>query len=259
MRWETLLLSRSPSGAPRRAISLPRALSKLGLCSRTQAFDCIALGRVEVNGRISKDPTLRVSLEADRISVDGALATEAREPVVIALHKPVGYVTTRTDPQGRKTVYDLLPRLDRFVFPVGRLDKETSGLLILTDDHRLGEALTNPDRHVPKTYEVTVDRLPDEPGLAALRGGLDIGKGETTRPARVVVLEPSFEAPRLRIRIDEGKNRQIRRMLAAVGLSVRALSRVAIGGFALGPLAPGEHTILSAQERRRLQNSPSDH
>jgi 23S rRNA pseudouridine2605 synthase len=174
--------------------------------------------------------------------------------VVIALYKPVGYVTTRADPQGRRTVYDLLPRVDRFVFPVGRLDKETSGLLILTDDHRLGEALTNPNAHVPKTYEVVVDRCPDAQGLAALRRGLLIGRGETTRPAEVVVLGPRSEEARLRIRIDEGKNRQIRRMLAAIGLSVRALSRVAIGGFDLGALAPGEHRILSVPERGQLQH-----
>ena len=176
---------------------------------------------------------------------------------MIALHKPAGYVTTRTDPQGRKTVYDLLPKLDRFVFPVGRLDKETSGLLIFTDDHRLGEALTNPDGHVPKTHEVVVDRLPDEQGFAALRRGLDIGKGETTRPAVIVPLGGSSERPRLRIRINEGKNRQIRRMLSAVGLSVRSLSRVAIGGLHLGALAPGAHRVLSARERGLLLKPPT--
>ena len=147
-------LSSRPKGTHRRVVSLPRALSKLGLCSRAQAFEYIAAGRVAVNTRVLKDATLRVSLEDDRISVDGQAAARAREPLLIALHKPTGYVTTRTDPQGRKTVYDLLPKLDRFVFPVGRLDKETSGLLIFTDDHRLGEALTNPDAHVLKTYEV---------------------------------------------------------------------------------------------------------
>jgi 23S rRNA pseudouridine2605 synthase len=194
-----------------------------------------------------------VSLEHDRISVDGNVAAESREPIVIALHKPVGCVTTRSDPQGRGTVYDLLPKVDRFVFPVGRLDKDTSGLLIFTDDHRLGEALTNPDSHVPKTYEVTVDRLPDEAALAALRRGLAIGRGETTRPAEVVVLDGNPERPRLRIRIDEGKNRQIRRMLAAAGVSVKALSRVAIGGFNLGTLPSGSHRLLSIPEQAALR------
>jgi len=196
-----------------------------------------------------------VSLEHDRIVVDGKVATESREPIVIALHKPVGYVTTRSDPQGRQTVYELLPKLDRFVFPVGRLDKETSGLLILTDDHRLGEALTNPESHVPKTYEVLVDHQPDESQLNALRGGLDIGRGETTQRAQVELLGVSSEGPSLRISIDEGKNRQIRRMLSAVGLAVLKLSRVAVGGLELGPMLPGDHRFLSDADRAALLSS----
>jgi 23S rRNA pseudouridine2605 synthase len=238
--------------APRRAVSLPRALSKLGLCSRTQAFAYVEAGRVAVNGRVSKDPSLRVALEHDRITVDGSEGTESREPLVIALHKPAGYVTTRSDPQGRKTVYDLLPKLDRFVFPVGRLDKETSGLLIFTDDHRLGEALTNPDSRVPKTYEIVVDREPDESQLAALRKGVDIGRGEKTRPANVEKLEGPVAGGSLRISIDEGKNRQVRRMCSAVGLSVLKLSRVAIGDHALGSLPSGGHRFLSTNERAAL-------
>lgn len=242
-------------GQPRRVISLPRGLSKLGLCSRTQALGFIEDGRVIVNGRVSKDTSLRVSLEHDRISVEGKAAKESGEPVVIALHKPVGYVTTRSDPQGRKTVYDLLPQLDRFVFPVGRLDKETSGLLIFTDDHRLGEALTNPDAHVPKTYEVLVDREPDNAQLKALREGLDIGRGETTKPAVVEIRPAGIEGASLRITIDEGKNRQIRRMISAVGLSVVKLARTAIGQFSLGQLPLAKTAVLTRADCQRLRST----
>ena len=207
-----------------------------------------------VNGHVSKDTSLRVSLESDRISVDGAVATEQREPVVIALHKPVGYVTTRSDPQGRPTVYDLLPSLDRFVFPVGRLDKDTSGLLIFTDDHRLGEALTNPDAHVPKTYEAEVDRSPDDSQLQALREGIGIGRGETTRPARVDVLKQGGSS--IRIVLDEGKNRQIRRMFSAVGLTVVKLCRIGVGDFQLGALPAGGYSSLSAADSALLLKRP---
>ncbi len=233
-------------------VSLPRALSKLGICSRTQAAAYVEDGRVEVNGLISRDPALRVSLHADRIRVDGKPISETRESIVIALHKPAGYVTTRSDPQGRRTVYELLPKVDRFVFPVGRLDRGTSGLLLFTDDHRLGEALTNPDRHVPKTYEVVVDRIPDQAGLAALRQGLAIGRGEVTRPAIVEVPGPGGPVARLRIVLVEGRNRQVRRMLSAVGVAVVELTRVGVGSLGLGGIPVGGSVRLPPSDVAQL-------
>lgn len=134
---------------------------------------------------------------------------------------------------------------------MGRLDKETSGLLILTDDHRLGEALTNPESHVPKTYEVVVDREPDESQMAILREGVNIGRGETTRPAGVEIVIPDTSADHrttLKIVIDEGKNRQIRRMVAAVGLSVVSLTRVGVGAFLLGAIPVGRFVTLSPRD-----------
>ena len=207
---------------------------------------------MKVNGLVSTDRSRRVSLESDRIGVDGRIATQPKEPVVIALHKPVGTLTTRSDPQGRPTVYSLLPGLDRFVFPVGRLDRESSGLLIFTDDHRLGEVLTNPQSHLLKIYEVVVDALPDRSQLAALRAGIDIGKGEVTRPAKVEILTPKTGGASLRISIDEGKNRQIRRMMSAVGLSVLELCRTAIGGYEMKDIPEGGHRFLRAEDREHL-------
>ena len=184
--------------------------------------------------------------------MDGRVLADRREPIVIALHKPAGYVTTRSDPQGRRTIYDLLPAFDRFVFPVGRLDKDTSGLLIVTDDHRLGETLTNPDHHVPKTYEAIVDREPDEEALRRLREGLDIGRGEVTRPAQVSCVTRDAHGVTITLTVAEGRNRQVRRMLAAVGLETLSLKRTAIGGYALGDLPSGLFALLDASQREAL-------
>ncbi len=171
---------------------------------------------------------------------------------MIALHKPVGFVTTRVDPAGRATVYDALGDLGRWVFPVGRLDRDTSGLLILTNDHRLGERLTSPEHQVPKTYHVRVAGIPEREALRALREGLPLEDGVLTRPARVRVLGSVRGSTWLEIVLKEGKNRQVRRMCALVGHEVQQLVRVAIGRLTLEDLAVGEWRELEPEDIARL-------
>jgi len=238
--------------ATRGPLSLARALSKFGVCSRSEAARRIQAGRVQVNGRVVTRPEARVDPGRDRVVVEGRRVGDLAEPLAIALNKPVGYVTTRTDPGGRATVYDLIGDLERWVFPVGRLDRDSSGLLVLTSDHRLGERLTSPDAHVPKTYHVRVRGVPDAEALRALREGVPL-HGGLTRPARVRSLGAAKGgAAWLELVLTEGRNRQIRRMCAAVGHDVVELVRVAIGALKLGDLAPGRWRRLNEGDIARL-------
>lgn len=217
---------------------------------------------MRVAGVVERSPRRRIDPAHDRLQLDGRRVGEDVERVVIALHKPVGLVTTRVDPGGRPTVYDALGDVGRWVFPVGRLDRDSSGLLILTNDHRLGERLTSPEHHVPRTYHARVRGVPDAAALAALREGLPLADGTTTRPAKVRLLGTPRGAPAgrgaasgsswLEIVLTEGKNRQVRRMGAAVGHEVLELVRVRIGRFALGELARGEWRRLTPAEVVRL-------
>jgi pseudouridine synthase len=171
--------------------------------------------------------------------------------LTLALHKPRGIVTTRRDERGRKTVYDLLPTGLPWIFPAGRLDADSEGLLILTTDADLAVRLTEPEHHVLKTYHVTVAGRPTPDTLDHLRQGVDLPDGRT-RPAHVRLLVADDDRSVLQIILSEGRNRQIRRMAAAVGHRVRRLVRVAIGGYALGDLAPGAYQTLDASDRERL-------
>jgi 23S rRNA pseudouridine2605 synthase len=246
---------RRPSGLkpPARRITLARALSKFGVTSRTEARRLIASGRVCVAGQAVSDPDLWVDPRHDRVTVDGRPVSDSTERIVLAFHKPVGVVTTRVDPGGRPTVYDRLDDVGRWVFPVGRLDRDTSGLLVLTNDHRLGERLTSPEFHVPKTYHARVAGVPAAAALRILREGTPLGGGVLTRPAKVRVLGAARGGSTwLEIVLTEGKNRQIRRMGSAVGHDVLELVRVAVGGLALGDLRPGEWRRLDPPEIARL-------
>jgi len=240
----------APRGALRPAgpISLARALSKLGVCSRREAERWIATGRVRVNGQEERSPRRAIDPSRDRVDVDGRRIGDAAGRLVIVLHKPVGLVTTRVDPAGRPTVYEALRGLDRWVFPVGRLDRETSGLLVFTNDVRLGRQLTDPQSHVPRTYHARVRGHPDAETLQALREGVDLGRGELTRPALVRALGSPRSEPGgtwLEIVLTEGRKRQVRRMCARVGHEVLELVRVRIGLLDLGDLSPGEWRELA--------------
>jgi pseudouridine synthase len=212
-----------------------------------------------VGGRVERSPRRFIDPGRDPVRVDGQRVGDDVARVVIALHKPAGLVTTRVDPGGRPTVYDALGGVGRWVFPVGRLDRDSSGLLILTNDHRLGERLTAPEHHVPKTYHARVRGVPDAEALRALREGLVLEDGTTrTRPARVRVIGSPRDAAAstwLEITLSEGRNRQVRRMGAAVGHEVVELVRVRIGGLGLGGLAPGEWRELGPEEVAALEGA----
>jgi len=238
-------------------LSLARALSKFGVCSRAEAERWIAAGRVSVDGEVVRFPARRIDPRRHRVTVDGRRVGDDTARVVLALHKPPGYVTTRVEPGGRPTVYDLLDDVGRWVFPVGRLDRDTSGLLIVTNDHRLGQRLTDPEQQVPKTYHARVDGVPDAATLDVLRTGVELGDGTRTRPARVRSLGSGRDGAWLEIVLTEGKNRQVRRMCAAVGHEVRALARVRIGDLELGDLAPGRWRPLGPEDVALLEARPA--
>jgi 23S rRNA pseudouridine2605 synthase len=234
---------------PGRRVQLHRALSKLGWGSRTQAWEWVRAGEVCVDGRVITDPLTWVDLDRQSITRAGAAPATAT-PLTIALHKPRGIVTTRSDERGRRTVYDLFPPGLPWIFPAGRLDADSEGLLILTNDSALSTRLTEPAHHVPRTYEVSVAGTPTEEALDALRNGVQLADGPT-RPAKVRVLRRRDRTV-LEVVLTEGRNRQIRRMAAAVGHKVRRLVRVAIGGYALGDLTAGAHRVLDEEAIARL-------
>jgi len=226
--------------------TLDRVISKAGLGSRTEARRWIAAGRVRVNGKLIQSPDYWVDFARDNVTIDGT-PIRSRGKVYILLYKPKGYLTTYKDPEGRPTVYDLISGLSTWVSPVGRLDLDTSGLLILTNDTQFAELLTNPEHKVAKTYQVKASTLLTDTQLEKLRSGVTLHDGPT-RPALVKRLRDSAKYTVIEITITEGRNRQVRRMLEAVGSKVLKLVRTAIGDVRIGDLAIGTYRPLSKQE-----------
>lgn len=231
-------------------VSLERALSKLGLASRSEAHALILDGRVSVDGRIVKHPSTRVVPERIRITIGGHVRDRNDRPLTIVLHKPRGYVTTRSDPEGRKTVYDLLADVPVRVIPVGRLDLATSGLLILTNDTHFANWLTDPASQVPRVYLVTVEGRASDDTAAKLITGITID-GERLAATDAIVRKASSRESHLIITLKEGRNREIRRLLEAAGHPVTRLRRVQFGGLELGTLAPGKWHEVPADELSR--------
>lgn len=225
---------------------MDRALSKLGLASRTEARALIEDRRVRVDGVIADDPARPVIPERVHISIDD---TRRERPgrVVVMLHKPRGVVTTRADPQGRPTVYDALGDLDAHVVPVGRLDLATSGLLILTNDTRLADWLTDPESGIARVYLVTVRGRVEPDTAKQIERGITV-EGDRLAAVSAIVRKASSRESHLVLTLDEGKNREIRRLMAAAGHPVTRLRRAQFGGLGLGTLAPGKWRRVSDEE-----------
>lgn len=226
--------------------TLDRVLSKAGLGSRTEARSWIGGGRVTVNGRVIQTPDHWVDMDRDRVALDGK-PVEAGEKLYVLLYKPKGYLTTYSDPDGRPTVFDLIPEIGQWLGTAGRLDLDSSGLLILTNDNQFANRITSPDSKLPKTYLVkTASRLSDG-DLERLRSGIQLDDGPT-RPAVVVRQRDSADKTFLEITITEGRNRQVRRMIEAAGSRVLKLVRVAIGPVRIGGLQIGKWRELTPEE-----------
>jgi 23S rRNA pseudouridine2605 synthase len=229
---------------------LARALSKLGYCSRSAARQLVEDGQVLVNGRVVRQPEAPVRLGKDQITVGGEPVGQAAR-VYLMLNKPRGIVTTASDEKGRQTVYSLLPEYEQWLAPVGRLDKASEGLLLVTNDSEWAAQIASPDTHLGKTYHVQIGAIPDESLLNSLRLGVT-ENGNLLRARRVALLRQGRKNCWIEIVLDEGKNRQIRRMLEAFGIEVLRLVRTAIGPLQLGDLPKGASRKLTPAEKRQI-------
>lgn len=233
-------------------IRLQKHLSECGIASRRKAEELIAAGKVKINGHIAEIGS-KVDPKRDKVTVRGRAVVPVNEKVYIMLNKPRGFVTTMSDELERKTVSDLVSDAGNRIFPVGRLDRDSEGLLIMTNDGDFANKLTHPSSHVNKTYRVTVKGAAEEEQLLKMKEGILLD-GRKTLPCDCFVAERKPDRTVLIFVLNEGRNRQIRRMCEAVGLEVLRLKRTEIAGVKLGMLPQGKWRPLNEREMRRLTN-----
>jgi 23S rRNA pseudouridine2605 synthase len=235
---------------------LQKIMAQAGVASRRASEEIIAAGRVTVNGRVVTEQGTKADPDVDEVCVDGQPLRQPEKLRYFLLHKPLGYVTTVTDPEGRKTVMELMRGCPQRVYPVGRLDYNSEGLLLMTNDGTLAAQLMKAGNHVPKTYQVKISGKPDERAIAKLRAGVTIeledGRKVKTSPAQIRLLEDRAN-PWFEVVLIEGRNRQIRRMFLAVGFLVEKIKRVQFGPLKLD-VPPGEFRSLTVREVAQLKN-----
>ena len=235
------------------ALRLQKFLAQAGVASRRKSEELILNGRVKVNNITVRELGTKVDPQIDTITYEGKVITKEEKQVYYMLHKPVGYVTTVQDEKGRKTVLDLLSLVPERIYPVGRLDFDTSGLLLLTNDGDLTYLITHPKHEIPKTYIAKVQGIPTEAALEQFRNGLLIEKRMTSK-AEIKMMSKGNNFATLSITIIEGRNRQVRKMCAAIGTPVISLKRESVGSISIGDLKLGQYRPLSEKEINYLKN-----
>lgn len=236
-------------------MTLDRVLSRFGLSSRAEAREAVLAGRLRVNGRRTRDPDCWVTPGRDFIQMDGKRLKPARRTYLLFFYKPKGVLTSHGDPEGRETVYDCLGETARWLFPVGRLDKDTSGLLLLANDTEFADFVTNPQSLIPKTYLVKTSGLIPDETIGRLNVGVEMKRGDWARPRGVRRVEDRGKYTWLEVVLTEGKNREVRRMIEAVGFKVLKLVRTRIGPLTLEGLEVGKWRELKPAEVGALRSS----
>lgn len=235
---------------------LAKYLAEAGVASRRKAEELIMQGRVKINGLVVKEKGCTINPDVDRVEFDGRIISR-EEKVYILLNKPAGYISSVFDPQGRPTVMELLKDIKLRVYPVGRLDFDTEGLLLLSNDGDFTNLMIHPRYEINKTYQALVKGKPDKKSLQILQEGIQLEDG-ITAPARVNILKTFQDRTLLEIEIHEGRKRQVKRMCLAVGHPVISLKRTTFGSLKLQGVAPGKYRFLTPSEVNRLKQQASD-